>query len=75
MEKKGKDFVIKPAYETAGAQPVTLKNFDPLVDKIRTSDGDFTLQEILDHGNNAPFYKQAKINLEVQQKAKTGKQL
>ena len=49
---------------------VTLRNFNPAVDKISTAQGDFTLQEIFDHGSDAPFYKQARINCQLQRNCK-----
>lgn len=47
---------------------IVLKGFDAKTDKIRTSDGDFTIAEILEHGNNAPMFKQAEIMMQMMNK-------
>ncbi len=58
---------IKPFF---APRSIRTSGFDPKVDKIRTVQGDFTLQEIFDHGHNAPFYKQARINCQLQKNCK-----
>lgn len=44
---------------------ITLRGYDKNQDVLRTSDGTFTLQEILTHGNNAPFARQARMTAEA----------
>lgn len=54
-------FILDPVISNIAGN-IRLDGYDGRVDKIRTVQGDFTLDEILAHGNNAPYYKQARIN-------------
>lgn len=60
-------YIVRNEVET---RVVKLKGYNPAVDKISTAQGDFTLQEIFNHGHDAPFYKQARINCQVQRNCK-----
>ena len=60
-------YIVRNEAET---RVVKLKGYNPAVDKISTAQGDFTLQEIFNHGHDAPFYKQARINCQVQRNCK-----
>lgn len=73
-KSKEGSLVIKHNYRNLVAPcNLDLKNFDPEIDLIRTRQGDYTTSEILAHGHNAPFYKQARINAEVAKSRSPGK--
>lgn len=44
---------------------IVLKGFDAKHDIIKTSDGDFTISEILKSGNNTLMFKQAEIMMQM----------